>query len=99
MTPEKRRSAPYLPLGFSRWGDTFLATGIRSERKCYLAVYNMRGEREVSLPLPGLKVKAVRAGFPKSLPTDARFEAGELKIRFSEDVQARLLEIDLEEEK
>lgn len=99
MTPEKRRSAPYLPLGFSRWGDTFLATGIRSERKCYLAVYNMRGERDVSLPLPGLKVKAVRAGFPKSLPTDARFEAGELKIRFSEDVQARLLEIDLEEEK
>ena len=98
MTEEKRESVPYLPLGFSRWGDPFLATGIRSERKCYLAVYNMHGPREVSLSLPDLNVRSVRVGFPSALPTEYEYRGGVLNIVFGEDVQARLFEIDLEKE-
>lgn len=95
MTPYKKESVPYLPKGFTRWNDSFIATGIRTEKKCFLAVFNMNGVRDIELPLPGLRVKSVCVGYPRTLPFDVRLDGNTLGIHFGEDVQARLLELDL----
>ena len=52
IAEEKKNSLPYLPKGYSMFGDTLVAAGIRTDSKVYLAVWNLGGARHVELPLP-----------------------------------------------
>lgn len=94
LTPEKLRAVPYLPKGYTQFGDTFAAAGLKTENKIYLAVWNLNGERKVKLLLPEIKVKNVTVKYPVSLPTNFTFDEFSLTINFSEDEQARLFEIE-----
>lgn len=95
MTPDKLCAVPYLPMGYAAFGDTLLASGLRTQERVYLAVWNLRGEREVRIPLPELQVRDVTVAYPTGLPTDFDCHDNLLTVRFTEDVQARLFEITL----
>lgn len=95
MTPTKKHSVPYLPLGYAKKGDGTVAVGIHDQATLYLAVWNLHGQREVSIPLGDLSPKSAKVGYPLSLPTDYRLEKDCLILRFTEDEQARLFEIKL----
>ena len=95
LTPEKLRAVPYLPKGYAGFGDTFAATGLRTEDKVYLAVWNLGGDRHVTLPLPEITVKNASVLYPKSLPTEYAFDASSLTIDFTADAQARLFVLDI----
>lgn len=95
MATDKQTAVPYLPKGYTRCGDTFVAAGLRTEKKLYLAVWNLRGERHVVLPLPELSAKSARAAYPAALPTVFELKNNCLTLDFSEDEQARLFEIEL----
>lgn len=95
LTPEKLQAVPYLPNGYAMYGDTFVAAGLKTESRVYLAVWNLHGERHMDLPLPEITTKDVRVIYPTTLPTAFTFTETSLHIDFSEDEQARLFEITL----
>ena len=96
MTPDKLESVPYLPMGYARFGDTLVCSGIRTEKKLYLAVWNLHGERHVEIPLAEIRVRSARVAYPLSLETRFTCEDNTLKIDFTADEQARLFEMELE---
>lgn len=93
LTPEKLESVPYLPKGYTEYKDTFVATGIKTDEKVYLAVWNLNGDRTVKLPLPEIQVKDVKVIYPTTLETKYVFDEESLTVEFTEDEQARLFQI------
>ncbi len=66
------------------------------EGKLLLAVWNLGGERELRIPLTDLQPVGARVAYP----ADARgvtytLDANTLTVHFTEDYQARMLEITL----
>ena len=93
LTPEKLESVPYLPKGYTEYKDTFVATGIKTDEKVYLAVWNLNGDRTVKLPLPEITVKDAKVIYPMTLETKYTFDEESITVEFTEDEQARLFEI------
>ena len=91
----KKKAVPYLPLGYAKFGDTLVSVGIKAEDKLYLAVWNLGGNQDVTLPLPEIKVKNATVAYPISLPTDFTYTQDSITVRFTENVQARIFEITL----
>jgi len=96
MTPDKLESVPYMPLGYARFGDTLVCTGIRTEKKLYLGVWNLHGERHVEIPLPEIRIKSARAAYPAQMETHFSCENNVLTVDFTGDEQARLFEMEIE---
>lgn len=95
----KRRGVPYLPIGFARFSDTFVASGIRCENKVCLAVWNLNGQKDVILKLPSLSVRSVRLGYPLNSDIGYEQKGDVLHLSFTKDWQAQIFEIEAEEEK
>jgi alpha-galactosidase len=97
ITQEKLQAVPYLPKGYTTFGDTFVSCGLKTEQKVYLAVWNLNGEKNVKLPLPEIKAQSVRVAYPSAPLSDFTVSLidNTLDIRFTEDEQARILEITL----
>lgn len=95
ITAEKLESVPYLPIGYAMFGDTLVASGIKTSEKLYLGVWNLRGDRDVTIPLPEVQAKAVSVAYPTSLTTDFSFTKDSLTVHFTEDEQARVFAITL----
>lgn len=97
ITEEKLKAVPYLPKGYTGFGDTFVACGLKTDEKVYLAVWNLGGERNVRLTLPEITPKNVKVAYP-SMPMgdfSVSLKDQELAIFFGESEQARILEIEL----
>ena len=92
---EKLTALPYMPLGYTKFGDTLVSSGLMTDEKLYLAVWNLHGERHVNIPLPDVCVKNARVAYPLSLETSFSFDRSSLTVDFSEDMQARIFEIDI----
>lgn len=95
IAEEKKRAVPYLPMGYARMGDTSVSVGIKTEKRLYLSVWNLSGERDVTVPLPEITVKGAKVAYPLSLPTDFTYTENSITLHFTEDVQARIFEITL----
>lgn len=92
---EKKLSQPYLPLGFSTFRDDVLASGFRTGKKLYLAVWNMRGIKRADICLPELVPVSARLTFPTDMPVDFYLKGNMLSIDFNKEYQARFFEINL----
>lgn len=95
MTEDKLQSVPYLPIGYAKFGDTLVCSGIRTEKKLYLAVWNLHGERHVEIPLPELQIRSTRVAYPAEMETRFACINNVLTVDFTSDEQARLFEMDL----
>lgn len=92
----KKKALPYMPLGFTNFGKSTVASGLLTEEKLYLAVWNLGGERAITIPLDGITPKAAKITFPASNSVEYKLEKDKLAIAFTEDYQARMFEIDLD---
>lgn len=95
ITADKLNCVPYLPKGYAMYGDTFVASGIKCDDKLYLAVWNINGERHIKLELPEIEVKNVAVKYPSKMETHFSYDASSITIDFTQDIQARLFEIDI----
>ena len=93
ITEEKLRAVPVFPLGYAKFGDTTVSVGLKTEKKLYLAVWNLSGERSVTIPFPALHITRADVAYPKSLPTDFSYTENSLTVHFTEDKQARIFEL------
>ena len=97
MIDFKKTAVPYMPLELTRFGNTLVASGLKDDGKLLLAVWNLGGERDVTIPLSGIAPKSVRIAYPASpaYAIPCSLQNGALHVSFTEDNQARMLEIAL----
>ena len=92
---DKKRSVPYFPLGFTDFSQKTVAAGFKTDKKLYLAVWNLGGENKVEIPV-SQGIKSVAVGYPKNIHLDYSFTETALTVRFSEPFQARFFEIEID---
>lgn len=95
ITPEKLEAVPYLPKGYAMFGDTLVSVGLKTDKKVYLGVWNLHGDRHVELDLPEINAKSASVCYPSNFETSFSLEMGKLIIDFTEDEQGRIFEIEL----
>ena len=44
----KKTATPYFSLGFTNFGDSIVCFGLKDDSKIYLAVWNLKGEEEIT---------------------------------------------------
>ena len=91
LTTIKKTALPYLPLGFTKFGASYAACGLKADNKLYLAVWNLDDKRDVCIPISE-GIRAVTVGYPQTLKTDFTFTANALTVRF-DGYTARFFEI------
>ena len=95
ITTEKLQSVPYLPKGYAMFGDTLVSVGLRTDKKVYLGVWNLHGDRHVELDLPDITPKTAKVCYPLNFQTNYSLSDGKLVIDFTEDEQGRIFEMEL----
>ena len=90
----KKTATPVLPLGFTDFRAGKVAAGLKAGKTIYLAVWHLKGEKTVKLPLCG-EIESVTVGYPEKLETKYGFEGNKLTVGFDGERQARLFEITL----
>ena len=92
----KKSAMPYFPLGFTDFSKDTVACGLKTNEngagKLYLAVWVLRGNKKVVVPVGGAKSASV--AYPKNLPTAFELSGGKLTAEFSESDSARFFEIE-----
>jgi alpha-galactosidase len=91
----KKTALPYMPLGFTNFGKTLVASGLLTDEKLYLAVWNLGGEKKVSIPLEDIAPKSAKVAYPACNALEYRLEGNNIEIEFTEDYQARMFEIEI----
>ena len=94
---DKVSSVPFWPLGFCTFGSDFAAHGIKTDKKAYLAVWNMISPKEGIIPLRDMRIKNFKVGYPENNALEYSFDGENLRIRFEKEYQARLFELELED--
>ena len=94
LTPVKKVALPYFPLGFTRFGRKYAASGLRSGNQIFLAVWNLGGQGGLTIPF-FQKIVSARVGYPKTLPTEFSVAERSFTVRFTSEYQARFFEVEL----
>lgn len=97
-----KQALPFWPLGLADSRDLWLASGLRTKEKAYLAIWRRGGEEDCTVSLKGIwgeeEDMQVKLAYPcKELSKDCDYEfcreEGCLKVSFHQPVMARLFEI------
>ena len=75
------------------FGDTFVAVGLKTEKKVYLGVWNLHGERHMELELPEIEAISANVCYPSNFETNFLLNNNKLIIDFTENEQGRIFEI------
>jgi hypothetical protein len=51
LSEMKKTAVPYFPMGFTNFGDSIVCAGLKEDNKIYLAVWNLKGEQEIIVPI------------------------------------------------
>ena len=90
----KKHALPYLPLGFTDFRKSHVASGFTADGKLYLAVWYLFGEPNFKIDIPE-GIKSVKLAYPSDSDTDVSFKDTELSFAFKRNEGAVFLEIDL----
>lgn len=91
----KKNALPFLPLGFTNYGEDFVCTGLKHDNRIYLAIWNLKGDfaRKIQLEKNIYKVKI---GYPKQSNVRVSFKNNVIDVCFTKERQAIILEIQTE---
>ena len=51
LSEMKKTALPYFPIGFTNFGEKTVCAGLKNDNKIYLAVWNLKGEKEIVIPI------------------------------------------------
>ncbi len=92
LSKAKESSLPCFPIGFTNFGDKFVASGFKTDDTIYLAVWNLgqKGEKTVALDK---NILSAKVAYPACNKVKLKTKKNLIKMNFTEDYQARFLEI------
>ncbi len=95
-----KKALPFWPIGLADNLDKWVCTGLKTERKAYLAVWKRGGEkREQALPLAAFLQNSeqitITQAYPEKEPCQYTYDdvKGMLHVRFEKETMARIFEI------
>lgn len=77
LSEKKHMSVPYLPIGFTHFGDKVVASGFKCDDEVYLAVWNLSDVNHIEIPFDSEIVDALLA-YP--CEANAKFSTKEKKL-------------------
>ncbi len=92
----KKTAKPYLPFGFTRFGEKRVAVGLLGENKLVLAVWNLGTKEEIAVPLKELadRVKNCEVVYPTNATAKISWKEDVLRVSTEENT-AIIIEIAL----
>ena len=90
----KHTALPFLPLGFTRFGDKKVAAGFKSGSKVWLAVWCLSDETVIDIDM-GEKIETARLAYPYAPNADFTAVGSSLHITFERPRTAAFFEIEL----
>ena len=93
LTNAKKVALPYFPCGFTVFGAENVAAGFKTENKIYLAVWCLKGEKQVKVPIQE-GIKSVKLAYPSQTDTTFAYTEKQLCVTFQVDKNAAFFEID-----
>lgn len=89
----KKVATPYFPNGFTGFGADNVTAGLKTENKIYLAVWCLKGEKNVSVKIPE-GIKNAKIAYPTKCKTELHVANNEIALIFEQDKSAVFLEIE-----
>jgi len=96
IADEKKKAAPYFPIGFTRFGEKQVASGLKTDGKIFLAVWNLGGKDKMEIPLNGISAEKAYISYPLNAESHYSLENNTLSVAFTEQFQARMFEIEIQ---
>ena len=93
LTNAKKVALPYFPCGFTVFGAENVAAGFKTENKIYLAVWCLKGEKQIRVPIIE-GIKDVKLAYPSKTDTTFTYTENQLCVTFQKDKNAAFFEID-----
>lgn len=90
----KKTATPYFPIGFANFGDSIVCAGLKNDGKIYMAVWNLKGEREVSIPIAE-NIKNAKIAYPGKTSVKLNLCKSGVRLTCKETPCAVFLEIDV----
>ena len=78
--------------GFTRFGDDFVVAGFETEKKIYLAVWNLTDKQSVNVKI-NKTIKSAEVFYPKDGKVSAGYDADCLTVDFDTANSAVMLKI------
>jgi alpha-galactosidase len=94
LSPVKKQGLPYLPFGLTDFRKEQVASGFVSGNTLYLAVWHLKGDNVVNVPIPE-GVKSAKIAFPSASDTALTVSEDGITLTFPREEGAAFLEIDL----
>lgn len=95
-----KNALPFWPLGLSKFSDTWVSLGLKTENKVYLAVWRRNSENDTCLiPIEHFKGRdvSVKCAYPREENCEYSWNSygGTLSVRLDKQFSARLFEIEM----
>jgi alpha-galactosidase len=68
LSEMKKTALPYFPLGFTTFGEKTVCAGLKTDNKIYLAVWNLKGEGSIFIPISE-KIVDAKIAYPSNTST------------------------------
>ncbi len=94
LSEMKKTALPYFPMGFAGFGDPVVSAGLKNEDKIYLAVWNLKGEKEISIPLEET-IREAKIAYPQKARVQLQLCKDGIRLTCPETPCAVFLEISL----
>lgn len=99
LAPFIPRSVPFFPLGMPSMSDIYdpIAVGLKQNNKAFVAVWRLKGEPKVSVPL-NEKIDNINLIYPDDLGIKVTKIDSSLQVIFPEEYMACILEIEFKQD-
>ena len=94
LSEMKKTATPYFPMGFTNFGDSIVCAGLKKDDKIYLAVWNLKGEKEVVVPIAE-NITAAQISYPTQTSVKLNLCKSGLQLTCPETPCAVFLELSI----
>ncbi|MBR5569339.1 MAG: alpha-galactosidase [Oscillospiraceae bacterium] len=92
LSEMKKTALPYFPMGFTQFGEKTVCAGLKNDNKIYLAVWNLKGEQELFVPIAE-GVNTAKIAYPTVTSVQLENTKDGLKLTCPQNPCAVFLEI------
>ena len=94
LSEMKKTALPYFPLGFTNFGEETVCAGLKNDNKIYLAVWNLKGDKEIIVPITE-GVSNATIAYPTKTSVQLNICKNSIHLTFPEIPCAAFLEISI----
>lgn len=88
----KKTATPYFPMGFANFGDNVVCAGLKDGNKIYLAVWNLKVEKELVVPIAE-NITSAQIAYPTQSSVKLNLSKEDIRLSYPQTPCAAFLEL------